>query len=44
MKNKIVYVLAVATLAILAFGKVGDFGQAPPEPNCSLDPELCNKK
>lgn len=43
MKDRVFYALAVLTLAVLTFAKVGEVRQSPPEPNCTLDPELCNK-
>ncbi len=43
MRDKMLYVLGVAVLAMIAFTKAGDVRQSPPEPNCTLDPELCTK-
>lgn len=43
MKDRMFYMLAVITLAVLTFAKIGEVRQSPPEPNCTLDPELCTK-
>lgn len=40
--NKLFYTLAAA--ALLAIFAGGTINQAPPEPNCTLDPEACTKK
>jgi hypothetical protein len=44
MKSKLFYALAVVALAAVAATKTGSVRQSPPEPNCTLDPELCTKR
>ena len=41
--KRIMYAMALATLAIVWVSQI-EILQAPPEPNCTLDPELCQKK
>lgn len=38
MKN-LIYALAVLAMAAIVIA--GDVRQSPPEPNCTLEPELC---
>ena len=42
--SKMFYALAVVALAAIAVTKTGSVRQSPPEPNCTLDPEICTKK
>lgn len=45
MKNtKLIYVLAALALAAVLAAKTGSVRQSPPEPNCTLEPELCTKR
>lgn len=40
--NRIMLLLAAATLAMIVLAG-GSVRQSPPEPNCTLEPELCTK-
>ena len=44
MTSKLFYALAVVALAAIAAVKTGSVRQSPPEPNCTLDPELCTTR
>lgn len=44
MKSKMFYALAVLALAAIAIAKTGTVRQSPPEPNCTLEPELCTAR
>lgn len=44
MTSKLFYALAVLALVAIAATKTGSVRQSPPEPNCTLDPELCTKR
>lgn len=40
--NRITLLLAAVTLALIVMAG-GSVRQSPPEPNCTLEPELCTK-